>query len=486
MSLPILPGRAVPEAFFSPTHTWSYLILWLAVALFVWLPYASQAPEDKLNYPAEMLILTVEKNLAFYDAVEASSPAWKTLHRFLWGSRDEYRQTLPAAFRGVVQWQLRHPEWAGSEDIFGIKLRQILLLAENGDWLAADDELMRLEGGDGRVVDCVRFAYGGNNGSRKAPSLDSCLELLEPGWFQSQLGARFSERSGDTQAWLPHKRLAAQTAQQEFEDTSRYVVLSAIPFVLGILIFVYMLRRFAWRDVLQPQLQPPWSFREGAAVFVRGEFWGNALYVGFDYFLLGGVLVFLLLFANSWSALFAALPMLWLMQHYLLAPRGLNFITAFGLSPRQFGWGRLFGWTMVLITIDSLGSMLIYWLSDLAGFEVPWNEGISETMVWGNWWQTGNEIINTVIWAPLAEEIVFRGMLYLTLRNIMRPLYAAVLTALLFSLLHFYSFPAFLTLLWGGIIWSLAFERCRSLLPSMAAHSLGNIDWVVAMIVFYR
>lgn len=75
--------------------------------------------------------------------------------------------------------------------------------------------------------------------------------------------------------------------------------------------------------------------------------------------------------------------------------------------------------------------------------------------------------------APFLEEVIFRGFLQGTLRNMMGPARAVVFSALVFAVLHFSPFllpPIFLL----GIAFALLYERTGSLWPPVVMHALNN------------
>lgn len=82
--------------------------------------------------------------------------------------------------------------------------------------------------------------------------------------------------------------------------------------------------------------------------------------------------------------------------------------------------------------------------------------------------------------APLAEEFLFRGMLYRLLRQRMRIVAAIALSALAFAFLHFIP-PLVPALLVMGIVLALVAERYDSLYPAMLVHGLNNGIAVIAL-----
>jgi hypothetical protein len=82
----------------------------------------------------------------------------------------------------------------------------------------------------------------------------------------------------------------------------------------------------------------------------------------------------------------------------------------------------------------------------------------------------------TCVVAPVGEEFLFRGYIFTALRNWRGPWTAAVLTGLLFGLVHVGSAPLLdlvpLAALGFGLC--LLYRRTGSLYPCIAVHSLNN------------
>jgi membrane protease YdiL (CAAX protease family) len=82
-------------------------------------------------------------------------------------------------------------------------------------------------------------------------------------------------------------------------------------------------------------------------------------------------------------------------------------------------------------------------------------------------------VVGSVLLTPVAEEVLFRGVLYQSLRQHTGVIFATLGSAALFTVLHWgpAMWPEFLFL---GIILAVAFERTRSLYPSMVMHAAYN------------
>lgn len=82
-------------------------------------------------------------------------------------------------------------------------------------------------------------------------------------------------------------------------------------------------------------------------------------------------------------------------------------------------------------------------------------------------------ILTSLLLAPFAEELFFRGVLYQALRQRMGVVLATAGSALLFTLAHARSTTAPEALLLGVVL-AMMFERTDSLYPSMCVHALYN------------
>ena len=81
--------------------------------------------------------------------------------------------------------------------------------------------------------------------------------------------------------------------------------------------------------------------------------------------------------------------------------------------------------------------------------------------------------IFAVVIAPVAEEFVFRGLIFSGLKKLGWPKCAWLGASLLFALIHF-SAPIFLPLFVLALALTWLYERTEGLLAPMAAHSLFN------------
>lgn len=83
--------------------------------------------------------------------------------------------------------------------------------------------------------------------------------------------------------------------------------------------------------------------------------------------------------------------------------------------------------------------------------------------------------------APIAEEFLFRGLLYPLLRNRLSVALAVGISAFAFAFVHFLP-PLIPALFVMGIVLAVLVERFQSLYPAMLVHALNN---AVALIALY-
>jgi len=95
-------------------------------------------------------------------------------------------------------------------------------------------------------------------------------------------------------------------------------------------------------------------------------------------------------------------------------------------------------------------------------------------------WRFGGEpflagIVYGCVLAPLTEETIFRGFLFKAFVNRWRPFMAAVVSSLLFAVIHCYSLSGFVQVTILGLLFAGLYHRTGSLWPGMLAHAMINL-----------
>lgn len=87
-----------------------------------------------------------------------------------------------------------------------------------------------------------------------------------------------------------------------------------------------------------------------------------------------------------------------------------------------------------------------------------------------------------IFFAPVSEELFFRGLLYPVSRNMVGPKLGAVLVSILFSLLHMNFVSAFILFFFSYILCRI-YEAKRNIFYNIALHTLYNIFMSTGMVV---
>ena len=222
----------------------------------------------------------------------------------------------------------------------------------------------------------------------------------------------------------------------------------------------------------------PWGFGDGYALFIRGI-------LGF--LVITGVLSYLLPDPNPFggvTTLLGGMPVLWLTMKYLAA-RGLSLGAVLGLRPPPDS-ARLSRMTVILVALSILGEFTITLVISIFHLKTDWTDGLLEELLWGSWLVVFGSAVDSIVWAPLVEEVVFRGILYGTLRTKLGIGPAALLSAGVFGAVHGYGMLGLASVFWSGIIWAVAYERTRSLWPAILAHGMNNLMVTAEFIWLFR
>jgi membrane protease YdiL (CAAX protease family) len=177
----------------------------------------------------------------------------------------------------------------------------------------------------------------------------------------------------------------------------------------------------------------------------------------------------------------------------LLAAVGLLRLRGVPLRPvvgpmrpvaRHVGIGVGLG-LLAIIGSTLLVSLLVTLTGSEATPEQVLTEGIADTPV-----QLLLAVLAAVVMAPLAEELLFRGLLHRGLRRRMRIVPATLVSSVLFAVVHLdvaVSQPlALVGLTFVGVILALAHERTGSLLVPVVIHATHNAVTIVAVVVTSR
>jgi membrane protease YdiL (CAAX protease family) len=240
---------------------------------------------------------------------------------------------------------------------------------------------------------------------------------------------------------------------------------------LGALIFIgFILYRLCRRRSLIPQSSPlpdiPWNFGKVVIVFIViefvqifvigtvtaltdikvGEIVGKMLSPPIA---LAGLLIFFFNSSKFTIAFFGLNHHLWKLQ------------ILFGIR-----WASIYSISLFLLRFGTLGMDV----EDFhrGGFFYEIQSG------WGTWdgWKLLLSFFTTVFVAPILEELMFRGLLYTTIRKEISLWLSILITSFVFMLAHdVNAYGAFLI----SVFLCLLVEESGSLFPAIAAHITHNL-----------
>ena len=99
-------------------------------------------------------------------------------------------------------------------------------------------------------------------------------------------------------------------------------------------------------------------------------------------------------------------------------------------------------------------------------------------------WGLAFGVASACLAAPIAEEILYRGVLFRSLHNRMRLAPAVLISSVVFALVHFYTLPSLIMVGCVGAVCALGYSASRSLLTAIVLHALYNAsikipEWIV-------
>lgn len=454
-----LPPRSVGSRF-APWTTAGYAVLWLLVVVQGWSPLLEDDAVVWLRYPESSAERMTERDLELAEAIESWQGPGASAIQSLYGGSAEALAYAIEVQRDVL---------AGRDDP-ATRGRLAVLLLEAGE---REEALALLETPAPDAATLEGLARDG----------------LSPGYLDRAERAVADENGDEQSARAARARIRARGQRWARRSLSLLAASGVLIAAGAALVAAGGARARPWLG--GHGRGAPWSLEDGVGVFVRGDFW-NRLYFLFLAWA-GGHPAGAALTATpagdllyTWGSLFAALPLVWLVHRHLLQPAGRGAATAFGLRPSPRRALRLLGVGLAAIALDLVGTHAISWASWGIGVGSSWAEGFDEDLVWGSTAEAALTTVDYVVWAPAFEELAFRGILYLSLRERLGSIPAALSTAGFFSVLHFYSLPGFGMTFWSALVWTLAFERTRSLLPGVAAHAVYNALFVAGLVLVYR
>lgn len=148
--------------------------------------------------------------------------------------------------------------------------------------------------------------------------------------------------------------------------------------------------------------------------------------------------------------------------------RGIFKEIACGLVGHIAGIPIIWFVTMIMYIVDLVAGGAQQEAQGLEGYP------IFESPAGDTWLYVWIGAASTVIWAPVLEEIIFRGALYRHLRSRWRVPLAALACATIFGMVHPYTTAGMVQVAFSGAVFAALREWRGSLIAPMTAHALHN------------
>jgi len=453
----------------------------LIVALGAMLWFSATLPKlERFEDPDRALELMVSRTMEAQDGLR-QSPEWQQwLTRWIVGSNETERAQAIEWYRELVRT---------TGDPLS-KLRLAILQGESGhehDALAGVHTWQDLESPMPFFGQLIEAAYGTRplDKAREMELQAALAETLPAGWFYNHLAARLAQRASN-QALLATVEQQRAVRGEQVQGWLRLLIKFELACLLiGSVMLVGIIRLRGQRtDILRlhlPGVPPPWPGGIGTAVLLRGGALGAVITVVF--------LFFAPVEHVSLRALaipLVNLPLLALAYVHLLRPAGLNFWNGFGLSIDRAYLGRLAGSILAVVAAGLWGEWVLGRVAESLGLTNHWTEWFDPNLVWAPGSVAAISLLEYVVFAPIFEEIAFRGLLYAILRRRFPFMPAAFMSASLFAVAHGYGLIGFVSVLWSGFLWAWIYEKTGSLLPGIIAHTLNNLLVCLAVMALLR
>jgi membrane protease YdiL (CAAX protease family) len=165
----------------------------------------------------------------------------------------------------------------------------------------------------------------------------------------------------------------------------------------------------------------------------------------------------------------------WLLIYIFLKVHGLHWLDAFGFrSPRVFR-SLLMAVLVMLVTVPAVLQLqqLSFFALGKLGYHPEEQRAVNlladAHSVWLRWYLS----FFAVVLAPVAEEFIFRGLLFPFIKQRGFPKLAWFGVSLLFAAIHVNA-PTFVPLFVLALVLTWIYDQTDCLLASIAAHSLFN------------
>ncbi|GJL54460.1 MAG: hypothetical protein NPIRA02_15920 [Nitrospirales bacterium] len=448
-----------------------------------------RATLERVEKPERALAHIASRSMLLESSLSQVSPWERYVHRALNGEEETVQP--------LVQWysELAHESDDSVNALYAGVLEaeagHVDRMKKRGATWDVEDERRQL------FRDILEAAYGGKAHTPEGiHRLQARLaEEVPDNWFYRRLAFQLATQAHDT-AFVRMTQDHVQSRQNQLVWRNRLLIFIEVGGALVSLAALVTLLWIRYRKgadglvIGHAALPPPWKGGDGFAVLMRGAAVTLLLLSGMGAFL-GAYFSFMSSDVNerlieliSTVMLYVPIPLL--LYYYLLRPKGYSLRHVFGCQLRHARVGVFSLTVLALFACGLFGDVVVSFAGDVVGQSTHWTEWFHNSLVWGNETELFMLFVEVAVLAPIFEEIIFRGIVYASLRRRFGWILSAVLSAAIFALVHGYGMVGLLAVGWSGFLWAWAYEKTGSLLPGIAAHALNNFVFLASLLVVFR
>ncbi len=469
---------------FKELHFSSYLtalclmVCLSAFALFLWSVSSSDAMPESLTASRDLERLS-SRILGFESRLSELSNFEKRLYHLWWEDRHTQEQ--------LHQWYAEIPQ-----DRRG-RLDQLYMGIFDGEALLRANRLESVQVGIPVIQQTVIFQQilDAVYVERNAAGVDytglqaRLAEEVPANWFYFQLARRLASQSGDQSLRENLQLQFQQLTDLQLWKWRALIVVECLLIGIGLMCFVYMvvMRIRLWRlksEEMIIQWRSFLTFHEGLAVLVRGGALSILLIVILTAVPHGMTIL------EDYGSLLLYLPTVAIAIVLLCWPKQQSFLGVLGFHNFFQHIKSSLPLLLSVMALGLMGEWLIMLGGDAFEISVHWTEWFLPQLVWGSQAELLKTSLEVVVLAPFFEEIIFRGIVFSTLRAKFGVSVSLIGSAGIFALAHGYGPIAFLSVFWSGILWAWLYERTGSILPGMCAHAINNGLVVYFLVALFR
>jgi membrane protease YdiL (CAAX protease family) len=174
----------------------------------------------------------------------------------------------------------------------------------------------------------------------------------------------------------------------------------------------------------------------------------------------------------------------WLLIPVFLKHHGIRWREAFGLTNAKWKNALLLAAGMVVIVLPVVvgAQQLCAMLFEKLGWPLENQRAVELFANARFWWQRAYLALFALVIAPVAEEFIFRGVLYPFVKQLGWPRLAWIGVSMLFAAIHV-NLPTFIPLFVLALAFTWLYETTDCLLAPVAAHCLFNAANMVILLI---